>query len=255
MVEEYSLSLGSLSYFHSVCSSVEADTEALTFAKIAPPHSMDRCNCSHLQLHLARTDRATTWDVFHVLSFLRGFEQQQNVIISGWRYAKIRSMAATWSNIKGKDSPNVVQFCNYLFTIAMHFYGGFLDCLNIQNEALNGGGKLFVEKLPDIKVRVVHGNTLTATFILNEISKDVGEVFMKGANSKLGRAIVYKCLAQWVLGVWHIRVTMYACEYLKKGLCGSVSTVRSMYLSLVKPMIVSLHPFAATLSPSTPLLA
>ncbi|GJX79166.1 nucleic acid-binding, OB-fold protein, partial [Tanacetum coccineum] len=41
------------------------------------------------------------------------------------------------------------------------------------NEALNGGGKLFVKKLPDVKVRVVHGNTLTATFILNEIPKHI----------------------------------------------------------------------------------
>ncbi|GJX73939.1 hypothetical protein Tco_0312534, partial [Tanacetum coccineum] len=58
------------------------------------------------------------------------------------------------------------------------------------NEALNGGGKLFVEKLPDVKVHVVHGNKLTATFILNEIPKDIGEVFMTRAKSKLGRAIV-----------------------------------------------------------------
>nr|GFB20272.1 protein eceriferum 3-like [Tanacetum cinerariifolium] len=46
----------------------------------------------------------------------------------------------------------------------------------LHNEALNGGVKLFVKKLPDVKVRVVHGNTLTATFILNEIPKDIGEV-------------------------------------------------------------------------------
>nr|GEU74919.1 protein eceriferum 3-like [Tanacetum cinerariifolium] len=38
------------------------------------------------------------------------------------------------------------------------------------NEALNGGGRL-----PDVKVHVVHGNTLTSTFILNEIPKDIGE--------------------------------------------------------------------------------
>ena len=59
----------------------------------------------------------------------------------------------------------------------------------LQNEALNGGGKLFVEKLPNLKVRVVHGNTLTAAVILNEIPEDVDEVFMTGATSKLGRAI------------------------------------------------------------------
>ncbi|PWA58723.1 fatty acid hydroxylase, NAD(P)-binding domain, Uncharacterized domain Wax2 [Artemisia annua] len=63
-----------------------------------------------------------------------------------------------------------------------------LAALN-KNEALNGGGKLFVQELPDLKVRVVHGNTLTAAVILNEIPRDVKEVFMTGATSKLGRAI------------------------------------------------------------------
>ncbi|KAI3763250.1 hypothetical protein L1987_53704 [Smallanthus sonchifolius] len=63
-----------------------------------------------------------------------------------------------------------------------------LAALN-KNEALNGGGKLFVTKHPDLKVRVVHGNTLTAAVILNEIPQDVKEVFLTGATSKLGRAI------------------------------------------------------------------
>ncbi|XP_023762062.2 very-long-chain aldehyde decarbonylase CER3 [Lactuca sativa] len=63
-----------------------------------------------------------------------------------------------------------------------------LAALN-KNEALNGGGKLFVMKHPDLKVRVVHGNTLTAAVILNEIPQDVEEVFLTGATSKLGRAI------------------------------------------------------------------
>ncbi|KAF3508178.1 hypothetical protein F2Q69_00001066 [Brassica cretica] len=68
-----------------------------------------------------------------------------------------------------------------------------LAALN-KNEALNGGGTLFVNKHPDLKVRVVHGNTLTAAVILNEIPKDVKEVFLTGATSKLGRAIaLYLC--------------------------------------------------------------
>ncbi|KAJ4902286.1 Protein ECERIFERUM 3 [Raphanus sativus] len=68
-----------------------------------------------------------------------------------------------------------------------------LAALN-KNEALNGGGTLFVNKHPDLRVRVVHGNTLTAAVILNEISKDVKEVFLTGATSKLGRAIaLYLC--------------------------------------------------------------
>ncbi|KAJ6849727.1 protein ECERIFERUM 3-like [Iris pallida] len=68
-----------------------------------------------------------------------------------------------------------------------------LAALN-KNEALNGGGTLFVNKHPNLKVRVVHGNTLTAAVILNEIPANVKEVFMTGATSKLGRAIaLYLC--------------------------------------------------------------
>ncbi|GFY80661.1 fatty acid hydroxylase superfamily [Actinidia rufa] len=63
-----------------------------------------------------------------------------------------------------------------------------LAALN-KNEALNGGGTLFVDKHPNLRVRVVHGNTLTAAVILNEIEEDVKEVFLTGATSKLGRAI------------------------------------------------------------------
>ncbi|CAA3030940.1 ECERIFERUM 3-like isoform X2 [Olea europaea subsp. europaea] len=63
-----------------------------------------------------------------------------------------------------------------------------LAALN-KNEGLNGGGTLFVNKHPNLKVRVVHGNTLTAAVILHEIPEDVDEVFLTGATSKLGRAI------------------------------------------------------------------
>ncbi|KAL6525428.1 Very-long-chain aldehyde decarbonylase cer3 [Orobanche hederae] len=71
-----------------------------------------------------------------------------------------------------------------------------LAALN-KNEALNGGGTLFVNKHPNLKVRVVHGNTLTAAVILNEIPQNVTEVFLTGATSKLGRAIaLYLCRKQ-----------------------------------------------------------
>ncbi|KAG9131172.1 hypothetical protein Leryth_006042 [Lithospermum erythrorhizon] len=63
-----------------------------------------------------------------------------------------------------------------------------LAALN-KNEGLNGGGTLFVNKHPGLKVRVVHGNTLTAGVILNALPQDVEEVFLTGATSKLGRAI------------------------------------------------------------------
>ncbi|KAL5205901.1 hypothetical protein ABZP36_034110 [Zizania latifolia] len=68
-----------------------------------------------------------------------------------------------------------------------------LAALN-KNEALNGGGTLFVNKHPGLRVRVVHGNTLTAAVILNEIPEGTSEVFMTGATSKLGRVIaLYLC--------------------------------------------------------------
>ncbi|XP_051148022.1 very-long-chain aldehyde decarbonylase CER3-like [Andrographis paniculata] len=63
-----------------------------------------------------------------------------------------------------------------------------LAALN-KNEGLNGGGIRFTEKHPNLRVRVVHGNTLTAAVILQEIPRDVDEVFLTGATSKLGRAI------------------------------------------------------------------
>jgi hypothetical protein len=51
-----------------------------------------------------------------------------------------------------------------------------------------------VSKHPNLRVRVVHGNTLTAAVILNEIPSNVKEVFLTGATSKLGRAIaLYLC--------------------------------------------------------------
>lgn len=63
-----------------------------------------------------------------------------------------------------------------------------------QNESLNGGGTLYVKKHPELRVRVVHGNTLTAAVVINGIPKDATEVFLTGATSKLGRAIaLYLC--------------------------------------------------------------
>mmetsp|Transcript_28759 Transcript_28759/g.72893 ORF Transcript_28759/g.72893 Transcript_28759/m.72893 type:complete len:697 (-) Transcript_28759:4-2094(-) len=63
-----------------------------------------------------------------------------------------------------------------------------LGALN-KNEALNGGGALFVQNNPHLKMRVVHGNTLTAAAVLRKIPADTKSVFILGATSKLGRAI------------------------------------------------------------------
>ncbi|KAL9264770.1 Very-long-chain aldehyde decarbonylase CER3-like protein [Drosera capensis] len=70
-----------------------------------------------------------------------------------------------------------------------------VDHVNVKwNEQLNGGGALFVERHPNLRVRIVHGNTLTAAALLNGIPENVREVFLTGATSKLGRAIaLYLC--------------------------------------------------------------
>ena len=77
-----------------------------------------------------------------------------------------------------------------------------LGALN-KNEALNGGGQLFVDKHPNLRVRVVHGNTLTAAAILKKIPADVKEIFLTGSTSKLGRAIALYLSARGV------KVVMY----------------------------------------------
>ncbi|CAN4086509.1 unnamed protein product [Withania somnifera] len=61
----------------------------------------------------------------------------------------------------------------------------------IEEAILRAGrsGTLFVNKHPNLKIRMVHGNTFTAAVILNEIPRDVNKVFLSGATSKLGRAI------------------------------------------------------------------
>jgi hypothetical protein len=63
-----------------------------------------------------------------------------------------------------------------------------LGALN-KNEALNGGGALFVKKHPELRMRVVHGNTLTAAAVLHKIPSSTKQAFVLGATSKLGRAI------------------------------------------------------------------
>ncbi len=63
-----------------------------------------------------------------------------------------------------------------------------------QNESLNGGGTYFVNKHKDLRIRIVHGNTLTVAVILNTIGTDVKEIFLTGATSKIGRAVaIYLC--------------------------------------------------------------
>lgn len=56
-------------------------------------------------------------------------------------------------------------------------------------EELNEGGLLFLKRQPNLRVRLCHGNTLTAGVILNGLPIEVEEIFLTGATSKLGRAV------------------------------------------------------------------
>lgn len=59
----------------------------------------------------------------------------------------------------------------------------------LQSEALNAGGELYRKDVEGMRMRVVHGNTLTAAAILHRLPEDCDEVFLTGGTSKLGRAI------------------------------------------------------------------
>lgn len=72
-----------------------------------------------------------------------------------------------------------------------------LGALN-KAEAINGGGALFVLARPTLRVRVVHGNTLTAAAVLRKIPTTVKSAFLTGATSKLGRSIALYLSARGV---------------------------------------------------------
>jgi len=63
-----------------------------------------------------------------------------------------------------------------------------LGALN-KAEFLNRGGAVFVEEMPDLKVRVVHGNTLTTAVLIKTLPKGLTQVFLTGATSKIGKAM------------------------------------------------------------------
>ena len=63
----------------------------------------------------------------------------------------------------------------------------------VQGGSLNGGGFLFVAKNPTLRIRIVTGDTLTASIVLDRLPKDVQEVFLIGS-SEVSRAIaIYLC--------------------------------------------------------------
>lgn len=83
-----------------------------------------------------------------------------------------------------------------------------------------------MNKHPNLKVRVVHGNTLTAAVILKEIPENVTEVFLTGATSKLGRVIaLYLCRRQV-----RVLVSLY---FVRFNLCDIVLYLRDDKISSI----------------------
>ncbi|KAL0415498.1 UNVERIFIED_CONTAM: Very-long-chain aldehyde decarbonylase CER3 [Sesamum latifolium] len=100
-----------------------------------------------------------------------------------------------------------------------------LAALN-KNEGLNGGGKRFTDKHPDLRVRVVHGNTLTAAAILNEIPKDVDEMLTlsKERFLKIQEEAPVDCQK------YLVQVTKYqAAKHCKTWIIGKWTTPRQQY--------------------------
>jgi len=57
---------------------------------------------------------------------------------------------------------------------------------------INKGGDDIVNKHPNLRMRLVHGNTLTAACVLNAIPPSAKHVFFTGCTSKVGRALAVR---------------------------------------------------------------
>eukprot|EP00668_Euglena_longa_P004983 GGOE01005851.1.p1 GENE.GGOE01005851.1~~GGOE01005851.1.p1 ORF type:complete len:759 (-),score=188.25 GGOE01005851.1:447-2723(-) len=85
-------------------------------------------------------------------------------------------------------------------------------------EWLNGGGKEVVKNLPNLRIRVVHGNTLTAATVLHSVPPGTPEVLLVGCTSKVG------CAVACILALKGIRVLMVtSSEERFKEVCAQVA--------------------------------
>ncbi|KAF6159627.1 hypothetical protein GIB67_034589 [Kingdonia uniflora] len=69
---------------------------------------------------------------------------------------------------------------------------------SFQGEELNRSGKLYIQKHPKLKVRVVDGSSLAVAVILNSIPKGTKQVLLRGNLSKVAYAIVQALCEQGV---------------------------------------------------------
>lgn len=64
-----------------------------------------------------------------------------------------------------------------------------------QGEQLNGNGKLYIERHPELKLKVVDGSSLVVAVVLNTIPKGTTQVLLRGKLTKVAYAIA-KALCQ-----------------------------------------------------------
>ncbi|EHA8587100.1 very-long-chain aldehyde decarbonylase GL1-5 [Cocos nucifera] len=65
-----------------------------------------------------------------------------------------------------------------------------LGLLN-QAKELNGGGELYIQKYPQLKVRIVDGSSLAAAVVINSVPVGTKQIFLTGSVSKVARAIAF----------------------------------------------------------------
>ncbi|XP_024524953.1 protein ECERIFERUM 1 [Selaginella moellendorffii] len=98
--------------------------------------------------------------------------------------------------------------------------GAKFICLGLHNkdEHLNASGALFLKNHPDLSIKVVDGSTLTSAIVLDKLPKDASEVFLVGAEHKVGRAIAnYLCRHRATEVTVLAKSSSYAFESLKKS--------------------------------------
>jgi aldehyde decarbonylase len=60
---------------------------------------------------------------------------------------------------------------------------------SLQAKGLNGSGELYLQKHPNLKVKIVDGSSLAAALVIRSIPKEVDQVLLTGHLSKVACTI------------------------------------------------------------------
>jgi len=62
--------------------------------------------------------------------------------------------------------------------------------MNVQKQELSAHCALYIERLPNLKIKVVDGSSLVVATVLNNIPKGTNQVLLRGKFNKVALAIV-----------------------------------------------------------------